>query len=137
MQIFLSSAEADHRIAASLAQRLSAAGHRVIYPLDILGAGDNRSLKIGQALEKADAMVAVVSPQSRSSDLFKCEVDFALGSAEFEGHLISVLVGRTRPFPWILKRLPTIRFDQRTGDIEELANRVSSLLDSQRTGAPT
>jgi len=133
MQIFLTSAEADHQIATALARCLSKTGHRVIYPNEFLGEGDNWTLRIGQALEKSDAMIAVVSSRSRNSELFKHEVDFALGSEGFEGRLISVLVGRPRPFPWILKKLPVVRYNSRAENVDEVTAKVSNLLSLPKT----
>lgn len=73
-----------------------------IYP------GDNWAKVTGEALEQADAMVVLLTPEALDSKNVRREILYTLGVEKFENRLIGVLVGvdheRAR------KKVPTIRF---------------------------
>ena len=108
MNVFLSYSRQDRKWAIAVAERLRSAGYAVwdseteIYP------GDNFASKIAEALETADAMVVLVSPDSLASEWVKHEIDFALGSSRLSGRLIPVIVRPTDKLPWILQKLKTV-----------------------------
>jgi TIR domain len=109
MKIFISYGLSDEVLAKDLATRLSTAGYEVLFPTEDLLPGDNVSLAIGEALERADGMVVLLSPQSVQSQWMRRELQFALGSPNFEHRLIPVVIEPTDQIPWILRKLPLLR----------------------------
>jgi hypothetical protein len=75
--------------------------------------GDNFASRIAEALESADAMVVLISPDALASQWVKHEIDFALGSSRLSGRLIPVIVRSTERLPWILQKLKTIGLEGR------------------------
>ena len=82
-----------------------------------------RKLEVGKALEKAGAMVVLLSPAAASSDSVKREIDYAITSRRFRERLIPVLVKRTAGFPWVLAQL---QLEQ--GEPSEVAKRIAKRL---------
>ena len=103
-RVFLSHSEKDARVARQIGKSLRAAGFDVwsvaeTYP------GDNVALEIGRALESADAMVVIMSPDSARAANVQWEIGYALGSVRYKDKLIPVLVRATKDMPWILKEI--------------------------------
>ena len=111
MRVFISHARADAAIAQRITAALREAGIEVVDPEQDLHPGDNWALEIGKALEKADAMVALISPASASAIAVEREIMYALGEERFEGRFVPVVVKPTRRVPWILDRIKTIEVD--------------------------
>ena len=109
MRVFLSYAHEDGPVAAALARQLAKAKVRVWYPAQDVSPGENWSLKIGEALEKADAVIVLFSPNSAKSQWIQHEIEYALTSPRLEGRLIVVEVKPTKHMPWILRKLQPIR----------------------------
>jgi TIR domain len=109
MKIFISYAPSDEVFAKDLATRLRSAGYEVLFPTEDLHPGDNVSLAIGEAMERADGMVALLSPKSIQSPRMRSELQFALGSPNFENRLIPVVIEPTEQIPWIFRKLPLVR----------------------------
>ncbi len=65
MKVFLSYSAEDREVAKDLATQLANAGLETWDPAEALFPGDNWALRIGKALEEADAMIVLVSPKSR------------------------------------------------------------------------
>ena len=108
MKFFVSYAHADRGFAERLATTLEDAGQSVWTNREIL-PGDNWAVMIAKALDEAEAMVAVVSPEAMTSDFVSREWDYALGQEKFENRLIPVEVRPTPGKPWIFNRLKTLR----------------------------
>jgi len=109
VKVFLNYEAADREYAKDLAARLSDAGLDVFDPLDDTFPGDNWPLKVGQALQKANAMVVLLSPEAGRSELVRRGVQFATGSLKFRRRLVSVMVRPTRDFPPVLRQLPLVK----------------------------
>jgi hypothetical protein len=109
MRIFFSYAALDRDFAKDIASQLSEEGYDVSYPDQDLSAGDNWSLKIGEALRDSKAMVVLLTPESVESEWVRREIEYALGSKNYKGRLITVLVRPTENIPWILRKFPMIR----------------------------
>ena len=62
MNIFISYAPGEEDLASHLATRLHDAGHEVWYSGRRVLPGDNIGREVGSALERADAMLVLVSP---------------------------------------------------------------------------
>ena len=123
MKLFMSYASSDKDVAAKLAAKLEEAGYEVWSPDHHLFPGDNWPLKIGEALQQADGMVVLLSPDSVKSDSVRREIDFALGSLRFQDRLITVLVRPTEDIPWILRKLKYVRLGK------NLANAARRIVD--------
>jgi hypothetical protein len=108
MNVFLSYSHRDKAWAVAVAERLRAEGFEVWDSETELFPGDNFASRIAEALESADAMVVLLSPDAMASDWIKHEIDFALGSSRLSGRLVPVIVRTTTKLPWILQRLRTI-----------------------------
>lgn len=109
MRAFLSYAHEDGEVAAALAKQLAKAKVQVWNPSQDVDPGENWSLKMGEALEKADVLIVLLSPNSIKSQRILHEIEYALTSPRFEGRLIVVEVKPTKHMPWILRKLQSIR----------------------------
>lgn len=105
MKVFISHSMADKNLAGKMAEKLKAEGFTVTNPTADIGPGENIALKVGKALEQAGAMIALLSPDSARSEWVQNEIGFALGSPQFQGRLIPVMVKQTDRIPWILHDL--------------------------------
>ena len=89
-----------------------------------LTPGDNWNLEMGKALERAKAMIVLLSPASARSENLRREIEYALGSKKFQDRLIPVIVRATDHIPWILKRLKPIRGNDPSRVSERVARRL-------------
>ena len=112
MKVFLSYARPDEHWARELGTRLSTAGLTVWDANHEVLPGDNWARAIGAALEKCDAMVVLVSPESVESQSVRREIEYALGSKSFKGRLVPVLVRPTPKLPWILRKLHRVELKE-------------------------
>lgn len=108
MNVFLSYSRQDREWAIAVAERLQAEGFAVWDSETELFPGDNFASRIADALDSADAMIVLVSPDALASEWVRHEIDFALGSSRLSGRLIPVIVRPTDKLPWILQKLKTI-----------------------------
>lgn len=129
--MFISYALPEKEWAKELASRLSDAGLEAWYVDQELLPGDNWQLRIGQALEEADAMIVLLSPDWANSRFARHEIQYALGSPKFKGRLIPVVVRPTKKIPWILRRLQSLK-----GDPSNVSRRIVRILKDQTEGAP-
>jgi hypothetical protein len=120
MNVFISYAQADQKWADALRSGLAQEGFEVSGPAEEFCAGENLHLKLGKALEQADAMVVVLSPTATASPSVRAEIDYALSSAKFRDRLIPVLVKPTDEIPWILLKQQFIRATKNVGDTVHL-----------------
>lgn len=112
MRVFISHSDQDSDLAAKVAEVLQRNGLEVWYNGEVL-PGDNWAQKVAEALEQSQAMVVLITPESRRSKWMEREIEYALGKREFSGRLIPVVVGRLADIqpddiPWILRRLHII-----------------------------
>jgi hypothetical protein len=128
MTVFLSYAYSDRLAAEALARQLAKANIRVWDPYRDLSPGENPSLRTGEELDKADALVVLFSPSTAKSPWIQREVEYALTTPRFEGRLIAVEVRPTRSMPWILRKLQAIRFyEDPPKATESLVRRIKEL----------
>jgi hypothetical protein len=110
MKIYLSHARKDSSLALQLADQLEAKGFTVLHPEADLTPGENWATKIGDALEKSDFMVFLLTPGAAESDSLRNNIDLALSGTKYEGRVYSVVYGPTyqagKDVPWILLKLP-------------------------------
>ena len=119
MNIYLSHARKDSRLALELAEQLKHEGFTVLYPESDISPGENWAKKIAKALQDCDFMVFLLTPGAFDADLPRMDVEFALGSKKFEGRVYSVFVGPSsqadKNVPWILLKLPHKQLDSAKG----------------------
>ena len=132
MKIFLSYSEADAKWADLLRQGLDEAGFEVWDRATASNPGSNWHLELGRALERAEAMIVLLSPASVKSPWVLSEIEYALSARQFRGRLIPVLIKPTREIPWILQKLQFIRA---TKDTAETLHRITAALDESRVAA--
>ena len=120
MRAFLSYAHEDDEVAAALAKQLAKAKVQVWNPSRDVDPGENWSLKMGEALEKADVLIVLFSPNSAKSPWIQREVEYALTSPRLEGRLIVVEVKPTKNMPWILRKLQPIRLYENSAKARKL-----------------
>jgi hypothetical protein len=126
MNVFISYALKDEKLAQDLAARLSADGH-MVSPFDLeLGPGDNWALEIGKALERSRAMIVMISPEAMRAPHVRQEIQFALGSPNYEHRLFPVLVRPAKKIPWILHKFPMISLD--SNDLKEASKQIAKRL---------
>ena len=113
MQVFLSYSHPDTALAEALATYLEKKGFSVWNPQAQLMPGDNVWLRNGEALEKSQAMVVLISPDSMRSEWVRGEIEYALGHKNYEGKLFPVQVKPTSSMPWILQKFNVL--DARRG----------------------
>ena len=124
MKIFLSHSKSEKSLAREIAQGLVDQGFDVWFDEWFLQPGGNWAKEVGKALESADAMVVIVSPDGMQA-WQREEIQYALTAPRFEGRLIPVIVKSTPDIPWILETLNVVR-PGRTG--AETAQRVANAL---------
>ena len=130
MKVFLSYDKRDRLPAQRLASRLKSKGLQVWDPARELLPGDNWSVKQGEALEKSDAMIVLLSPDSVDSPWLLHELQFALGSKNFRRRLIPVIVRQTKKIPWILEEFPIVRLNEGT---VKASQQILNLLRKRRS----
>lgn len=105
MKVFLSYARDDEEAARDIAKRLTEKGLDVWFDEWQTDPGDNVAKKVGKALDSADAMVVLVTPESMKSKEVRGEINFALTTPRFEGTLIPLVLKPSTEMPWILDRM--------------------------------
>jgi len=131
MNVYISHSQADEKLADELRTALERHDIEVWNPASQIAPGANWGLKYGRALQNADVVVVLLSPQSVKSDLVRLEIEYALSSPQFRDRLIPVIVKPTEDIPWILRKQQVIRA---TKDPDETARRIASAL--RKTPAP-
>lgn len=125
-RIFVSYSRNDRVVVQPLIRALARAGMHIVDPHSRLHPPDNPCLKIGRALEDADAMLAIVSSNFSQSELCQEEVGFALTSGRYASRVVSVFLDQTiKPRPWFLSKLPHVSYSE---DALALAKEIGDLL---------
>jgi TIR domain len=98
-KVFLSYGRADEKAAREISASLKNAGFEVWDPAREILPASNFAASLQDALNTADAMVVLLSPDFSGSKYLQYEVEFALGTERFSGRLIPVLLRNLRlPF---------------------------------------
>lgn len=125
MNVFLSYSQRDKKWASALGSGLRASGFEVRDPENDILPGENWHLQLGKALERSEAMVVLLSPDSVASKSVLSEIEYALSSSRFRGRLIPVLVRPTADVPWILQKQHFIRASK---DLDKTVSEVAAAL---------
>lgn len=108
-KVYLSYDRADLKAAREISASLQLAGFDVWDPEREILPGSNFAASLQHALDTADAMVVLLSPDFSGSKYLRHEVEFALGNERFSGRLVPVLLRETKDYPWIFEKLHMIR----------------------------
>jgi hypothetical protein len=125
MKVFLSYADSERKLARELAERLVGAGIRVWWDDAEISAGENWAGAIQLALQEADALVVLLSPDAVRSRWVRREVDYALATPRFAHRIVPVQVKPTPDAPWFLQSLPSVRA---TRDLDQVAREIVGAL---------
>ena len=129
MFVFISHGDADREFAAEIADSLRNAGVDAWLDASDVEPGTNWLRSGARALDRADAMVLVISAKTSGSPDLKKAFEFALTTRRFENRVITV--ERRAPlqvpfrYPWILRDLPFIKEAQ---DPQRAAERIIKFL---------
>ena len=110
MKVFVTHAESDELLAREVVRALGQAGLEVWDEAGEVYPSDNWAKVIGEALEQAEAMVVLLTPEALDSTRVARDIQFALTKITFKDRLISVLVDidhvRAK------EKMPIIRFSK-------------------------
>lgn len=107
MRVYLSYNHSDADFAAAVRESLIAGGIDVWNPETKLTPGSNWLKETGRALERADAIVFILSKRALRSPFLQKEIDYALTTKRFANRVYSVATDDAR-VPWILRDLGVI-----------------------------
>ena len=108
VKVFLSYHEKDRAAAEGLRKGLRAAGLDVLDPILDADPGENHFERAARALEGAQAIVFLVSPESVESPWTRKQLEYAITQLRFEGRVVPVVVRPKKDLPWILRKLETL-----------------------------
>jgi TIR domain. len=125
MRVFISHTVSDDKFAGQLRDVLTREGFEVWDPDRNLLPGDNWLVETGRALERADAVVFLLSDSALESPFAKREIQYVIGHPKFEDHVVTVRLGKATPskIPWILRKLSVI--DATPADPDKTAREVA------------
>jgi hypothetical protein len=123
MNVFIAHSTQDSKWAQELVSNLKRKGLNVWNASSQLSPGDNWPLEVGKALERAEAMVILLSPAAADSEDLRHDLEYALSSERFRDRVIPVIVKPTRKVPWILER-----FKPERGSPSEVSRRIAQRL---------
>lgn len=128
MRVFISHAHEDQNAASRIRAVLTEKGFDVWDPDRQILPGSNWLVETGQALEKADAVVFLLSPDSSRSAL-RYEVEYVISRPKYENRVIPVRLSHEGgKFPWILDKMSVI--DASNEAPEKVAQSIATRLKS-------
>jgi len=125
MNVFISYAQADEKIAKKVGKGLEQAGLRVWDLERKMLPGELWSDSVSKALRASDAMIVLVTPDAARSSQVRSEIDFALSKGAFKNRLIPVMVGPPQKIP--KKELPWILWELQTVSMPDSGNQESGI----------
>jgi TIR domain len=128
-RVFISAAASDAPRVQELTARLNAVGIDARDSATQALPGTNVLADLGRALDKAEALVVLISPAAMKSSMVRHDIQFALGQERFQNRLIPVLVKPTpaEDIPWILRTLQWAK-----GNADQVAGQVLKALDAPK-----
>ena len=130
MRVFISHSENDSRFADEMRDALTRHDLNVWNPDRELFPGDNWLLKAGRALEKADAVVILMSSDFIDSPVAKREIQYVITQPKFENRVFPVRVGTgVGKIPWFFRDLI---IDASPEDAEKTATEIATRLKSRQ-----
>ncbi len=107
-KVFISHSVKDQNVADEIRQRLALDGHKIFNDTTDVPFGEDWAAAISEALRKSELMVVLLSPEAVQSPNVIHEIGFALGSENYKGRVVPVLVKPTENVPWFLKTIHTV-----------------------------
>src|SRR5215204_7658608 len=103
-EVFLSHASADGETARLIKKALEAHGIPVWFSVHHLVAGENWQAGIGEALDRCDWLVVILSPAARESMWVRRELEYAFQQPKFDRKVIPFILqpGSYRKLSWLL-----------------------------------
>lgn len=134
MNVFISFAQADEKIAQKVGKGLKQAGLQVWDRREML-PGELWSDSVSKALRASDAMIVLVTPNAARSSQVRSEIEFALSKGAFKNRLIPVLVGPPgripkKELPWILWELQMVKLPESGNQEPGIKQIVQTLLQA-------
>jgi len=137
MNVFISHARNDTRLARAVTEELKKSGH-VVKSAEGVEAGSDIESTIKSTLNECQAMIVILNPNSYQSQWVKYEVEHALTDENYKGRLLPVLVGKDfesapKKTPWILTSLQHVTLpdtDDVIGSARKVAKEFSSIVGS-------
>jgi hypothetical protein len=127
MRTFLSYDSRDAQIAAQLLPRLVAQKLDVWDPAREIYPGSNWLLEMGQALERADGIVFLISENSAESAAVLHQVEYAITNLRFKDRVVPIMLSRgVKNVPWILQKMSVI--DAADQDMDRVAELVATAM---------
>lgn len=129
--VFISYARDDQAFARTIAEYLSSAGLSVFFDSEAIVAGDSWSARISSALRSADAVVVLLSSNSRRSTYVQDELQTALESKKV---VIPILLDAQATQNWLWPLLGTrqaVRIDMSLGDLHSQLRPLAEALAIQ------
>lgn len=128
-------------MARKIASGLQREGLAVWLPEEEIFPGDDWRLRVSQALNECNAMVALFTPNTPASGSVQWDVGYALGNKSYRRRVIPVLVGRedqlsSQGVPWILERFRVIRLaepDQTDQAVQQIAEALMAAARPDRS----
>jgi hypothetical protein len=112
---------------------LREAGLEVWDPGQELLAGSDFTSDLKEALDTAEAVVVLISPEAMESRWVSHEIEYALGAKHLRGRLIPVVIRPTKEIPWILNTLHMIRYE----NPGKTSQHIAELLTQPQDAPPT
>lgn len=132
-RVFISYAHDDAAFAERVRKALADRGLEVSDPERDHLPGDNWAGEVARALERAEAMVVLLTPAAASSPDVKRNIEYALGAKNYSNRLIPVVVGGREHFPaaempWIVRRMPWFELDDTETEPPKVAPIAEAIL---------
>jgi hypothetical protein len=127
MRTFLSYDSRDAQIAEQLLPRLVAQKLDIWDPAREIYPGSNWLLEMGQALERADGIVFLISENSAESVALLHQVEYAISNRRFKDRVVPIMLSRDlKNVPWVLNTMGVI--DAADHDMERVAKLVATAM---------
>jgi hypothetical protein len=104
MRVFVSYDTRDESFATDLRKRLGELGMKVWNPADELYPGSNWLLETGKALERADAVVFLLSSKFSRSKWTQFEMQYVLTRPLLADRVFPVILDSRARVPWSMRR---------------------------------
>lgn len=138
MIVYISHTHADSQIARALAQELKKRDIST-YSADQLDSGADLQSRISDMLRSSDAIVAILSEHSFSSQWVRKELNEALFNEKFKNRFLPVLLSDNLDdlsrLPWVLQRINHLQLspDRSPSSLaKSIARRVERVLSRSR-----
>jgi len=137
MKVFISHAFTESQLAKRVADSLREDGFQVWDPAEIL-PGENWANNLAKALQEAEAMIVLLTPESLKSFNVGSDISYAIGEEKYQGRIIPVIASALdnldlEHIPWILKKFPVIfvpNLEQDNQELKEITQALKNVTSS-------